>query len=78
MRLEEPELVDAVEFFGANRFLFATDYPHDDPGRTMKFKDVELLAANQRIAEDGKELMRCDNALALFQLGRERVLLADH
>ncbi len=30
---EEAELVGAVEFIRAGRFLFATDYPHDDPGR---------------------------------------------
>ena len=65
---EEPELADAVEFFGADRFLFATDYPHDDPGGTMKFKDVELLAANNRIPEHDKELIRSENALALFNL----------
>lgn len=63
---EEPELIDAIEFFGADRFLFATDYPHDDPGGTMKFKDVELLALNKRIAEADKELIRSENARALF------------
>ena len=40
---EEPELPEAIEFLGAERFLFATDYPHDDPGGRMKFQDVELL-----------------------------------
>jgi predicted TIM-barrel fold metal-dependent hydrolase len=66
---EEPELVDAVEFFGGDRFLFATDYPHDDPGGTMKFKDVELLAVNKRISESDKELIRSENARKLFGLG---------
>jgi predicted TIM-barrel fold metal-dependent hydrolase len=28
---EEPELPDSIELFGASQFLFATDYPHDDP-----------------------------------------------
>ncbi|MBM2809801.1 MAG: amidohydrolase [Chloroflexi bacterium] len=63
---EEAELVDAVEFLGADRFLFATDYPHDDPGGTMKFKDVELLAVNKKLSEDDKELMRSANAASLF------------
>lgn len=66
---EEPELVDAIEFLGADRFLFATDYPHDDPGGMMKFKDVELLAVNRRITEADKELIRSKNAVRLFKLG---------
>ena len=65
---EEPELADAVEYIGAGRFLFATDYPHDDPGGRMKFKDVELLAANQNLSEFAKELIRAENAKRLFQL----------
>jgi predicted TIM-barrel fold metal-dependent hydrolase len=65
---EEPELADAVEFLGADRFLFATDYPHDDPGGRMKFKDVELLAANSRISESDKEEIRCESARRLFRL----------
>jgi predicted TIM-barrel fold metal-dependent hydrolase len=65
---EEPELAGAVEFFGAERFLFATDYPHDDPGGRMKFKDVELLAANRNLSESNKELIRAGNAQRLFQL----------
>ncbi len=65
---EEPELVDAVEFLGGERFLFATDYPHDDPGGMMKFKDVELLEANKKLSEDDKELIRSQNAASLFNL----------
>jgi predicted TIM-barrel fold metal-dependent hydrolase len=65
---EEPELADAVQFIGPERFLFATDYPHDDPGGRMKFKDVELLAANRNLSESNKELIRAENAQRLFQL----------
>jgi predicted TIM-barrel fold metal-dependent hydrolase len=65
---EEPELVEAAEFIGADRFLFATDYPHDDPGGTMKFKDVELLAANTRFSEADKERIRSENACEVFGL----------
>ena len=65
---EELELADAVEFIGPERFLFATDYPHDDPGGRMKFKDVELLAANRSLTETAKELIRAGNAQRLFQL----------
>ena len=63
---EEPELPDAVEFLGAERFLFATDYPHDDPGGRMKFEDVRLLRDNPKISEQAKELIRWQNAQNLF------------
>jgi predicted TIM-barrel fold metal-dependent hydrolase len=70
---EEPALADAVSFLGAEHFLFATDYPHDDPGGLMKFKDVELLRLNDKISEPDKELIRCDNAEKLFVLSLARV-----
>ncbi|HEY3303365.1 MAG TPA: amidohydrolase family protein [Candidatus Binatia bacterium] len=63
---EEPELPEAIEFLGAERFLFATDYPHDDPGGRMKFQDVELLRTNEKISEDAKESIRRLNAERLF------------
>jgi uncharacterized protein len=65
---EEPELTEAVRFLGADRFLFATDYPHDDPGGRMKYKDVELLDANTKISEADKEKIRSENARALFYI----------
>lgn len=65
---EEPGLPSAVDFMGAGRFLFATDYPHEDPGGRMKFKDVELLAANDRISDPDKDLIRSGNAQELFRL----------
>lgn len=63
---EEPELVEAIEFLGAERFLFATDYPHDDPGGRMKFEDVRLLRENAKISEEAKESIRWRNARRLF------------
>lgn len=63
---EEPELAEAITFLGAGRFLFATDYPHDDPGGRMKFQDVELLRNNPNISESDKELIRWKNAQQLF------------
>ena len=69
---EEPELAEAIAFVGADRFLFATDYPHDDPGGAMKFKDVQLLASSDLFTEEEKEMMRWKNAVNLFKLG-ERV-----
>ena len=65
---EEPELVDAVKFLGPGRFLFATDYPHDDPGGKMKFEDVRLLRENAEISEPDKEMIRWKNAQELFDL----------
>lgn len=65
---EEPELPEAVQFLGAERFLFATDYPHDDPGGRMKFEDVRLLRDNAKISEEHKELIRWKNAQRLCQL----------
>lgn len=65
---EESELPEAIEFLGPERFLFATDYPHDDPGGRMKFEDVRLLAENQRITDAAKERIRWQNAKQLFGL----------
>jgi predicted TIM-barrel fold metal-dependent hydrolase len=67
---EEPELPEAIEFLGAERFLFATDYPHDDPGGRMKFQDVELLRENPKISETDKERIRWQNADRLFHSAR--------
>ncbi|MCW5606284.1 MAG: amidohydrolase family protein, partial [Burkholderiales bacterium] len=63
---EEPELAEAVRIFGASQFLFATDYPHDDPGGRMKYKDVELFSANRDIDDAGKELIWHGNAERLL------------
>ncbi|MGE5215545.1 MAG: amidohydrolase family protein [Chloroflexota bacterium] len=65
---EEPELAEAVEFLGAERVLFATDYPHDDPGGRMKFEDVRLLRENPNLSETAKEQIRWQNAKQLFCL----------
>jgi predicted TIM-barrel fold metal-dependent hydrolase len=65
---EEPELSEAIEFLGPERFLFATDYPHDDPGGRMKFEDVRLLRSNPQITEEAKDLIRYRNAQQLFEI----------
>jgi predicted TIM-barrel fold metal-dependent hydrolase len=59
---EEEELTEAIGLIGASQFLFATDYPHDDPGGRMKFKDVELLRQHTGISDADKELIFCGNA----------------
>jgi len=63
---EEAELGEAVALFGASQFLFATDYPHDDPGGRMKFRDVELLNRRADIGVADKELIWSGNALRLL------------
>jgi predicted TIM-barrel fold metal-dependent hydrolase len=63
---EEAELGEAVGLFGATQLLFATDYPHDDPGGRMKFRDVELLERRSDIGPDDKELILSGNALRLL------------
>ena len=63
---EEPELAEAVRLLGASRFLFATDYPHNDPGGRMKYKDVELFNANRAIAEADKPFIWYKNAERLL------------
>ncbi len=65
---EEPELAETVRLFGATQFLFATDYPHDDPGGRMKFRDVDLLRANPDIPAPDKELIWHRNAERLLGL----------
>lgn len=65
---EEPELVDAVRYVGAERFLFATDYPHDDPGGLMKWRDVEMLTLNKELTEREKRQIFSENAARLFRL----------
>lgn len=63
---EEAELGEAVGLFGATQFLFATDYPHDDPGGRMKFRDVELLDRRADISAGDKQLIFSGNALRLL------------
>ena len=63
---EEPELPESIEMLGATQFLFATDYPHDDPGGRMKYKDVQLLRENPRITEEAKDIIRSTSAAAML------------
>ena len=63
---EEPELPDSIDLLGASQFLFATDYPHDDPGGRMKYKDVQLLRDHTRISEADKEIIRHTSAAAML------------
>jgi len=40
---EEPDFLQNADRLGWDRLLFATDYPHNDPGGINRFKDVDLL-----------------------------------
>ena len=70
----EPELADAVRLFGATQFLFATDYPHDDPGGRMKYRDVALFKANENISAAEKEMIWHANAERLLGLAPQSIV----
>lgn len=63
---EERELAEAIATFGATQFLFATDYPHDDPGGRMKYRDVELFDRNPDVSAADKALVWSGNAERLL------------
>ena len=63
---EEPELPEAIEFLGAERFLFATDYPHDDPGGRMKFEDVRAVERKPKNLRNSEGADSLQNAERLF------------
>jgi len=64
---EEVELYSAIERFGAGRFLFSTDYPHDDPGGRMKFRDVDNFEKLD-LSDSDKSAIAHGNAEGLFNL----------
>lgn len=64
---EKIDLLSAVKLLGAERFIFATDYPHDDEGGKMKFSDADLLE-NLPLSENEKDLISWVNAKAVFSL----------
>jgi predicted TIM-barrel fold metal-dependent hydrolase len=64
---ETEELLSGIKLLGAERFLFATDYPHDDSGGAMKFFDSDLFEKLQ-ISENEKNLIGWKNAKELFLL----------
>jgi predicted TIM-barrel fold metal-dependent hydrolase len=64
---EEQELLSCIKLLGAERFLFATDYPHDDDGGENKFSDSDLFEKLQ-ISENEKNLISWNNAKELFSL----------
>lgn len=65
---EEPELPDSIALIGASQFVFATDYPHDDPGGRMKYRDVQLLRDHAGISEADKDTIRSGSAARMLGL----------
>jgi predicted TIM-barrel fold metal-dependent hydrolase len=64
---DKENLMTAIKKFGADRFLFATDYPHDDPGGLMKFEDHKLIE-ELLLTEEEKDLICFGNALKIFEI----------
>jgi predicted TIM-barrel fold metal-dependent hydrolase len=60
-------LLSLIKKFGADRFLFATDYPHDDPGGAMQWKDQHLIE-QLPISEEEKDLICFKNSANIFQI----------
>jgi uncharacterized protein len=64
--MEEPEhprdIVDIIDWVGANRILFASDYPHWD-------YDDPLLAIPPSLGDARRRAIFSDNARALYQFG---------
>lgn len=61
------KLLSVIKKFGAERFLFATDYPHDDNGGRNKFKD-HIDIENLPLTDYEKDLICYQNALKLFKI----------
>ena len=43
VEVEEENFIENANYLGWDRLLFATDYPHNDPGGMHRYKDVDLL-----------------------------------
>ena len=64
---ETSALLDLIELIGSDSLLFATDYPHDDPGGQMKFQDARLIK-KININQDDLEKICWRNAVKLFNI----------
>ena len=66
------KLLSVIKKIGADKFLFATDYPHNDDGGANKFNDYEDFK-NLSISENDFNLIGFKNAINLFQLDKEKI-----
>lgn len=65
---EESEFLKNAKLMGWDRLLFATDYPHNDPGGNNRFNDVDMLqnwVANNIITQEQYDQLTHKNYLYL-------------
>lgn len=71
---EKKELIECIDLFGSERFLFATDYPHDDDGGKNKFIDHKLIK-NLNLPTSDIENICYKNALQIFRLDMKNEII---
>jgi predicted TIM-barrel fold metal-dependent hydrolase len=65
---EETNFVSNANLIGWDRLLFATDYPHNDPGGRHRFSDVNLInkfLTENKISQQQFDLLTHQNYLSL-------------
>lgn len=65
---EEPNFLKNAALVGWDRLLFATDYPHNDPGGKNRFNDVDLVNSylrDQKITQEQYDYYTYKNYLHL-------------
>ena len=60
-----------LEFFGADRVLYATDCPFDPEGGPMFLRTIPQASESLNLAEDDKRKIYFGNALRLLKMGGE-------
>lgn len=66
---EEENFVELARFVGFDRLLFATDYPHNDPGGLNRYndvRDVRTMLAEKIISQDEFDLLTHRNYMKLL------------
>lgn len=69
--VEDPAFLDDAQLLGWDRLLFATDYPHNDPGGNNRYHDVDMtndLLAQGKITQKEYDLFTHKN----YQLLKSR------
>jgi predicted TIM-barrel fold metal-dependent hydrolase len=67
---ENPDFLTSASLIGWDRLLFATDYPHNDPGGRHRFDDVDLLNCflkEDKITQTQYNLLTHQNYLSLVR-----------
>lgn len=63
----QQHIKNIIENLGPECLLFATDYPHDDPGGLAKFQDHSNIMALD-ISDEHRDLIMSGNARRLFKI----------